>query len=487
MTTSAPYPHMSGSGFWCQDSQCNGFCNNLGGNRMDMLHNGEALNLAGEGHPRFSSQPFPQKSPTSSNQNPHEMISEALNSLTLKERDRLFNEIHGVDERAEELASMETAPFLLQQLQNFEVTLQQYKLSKQGDPILQALLLAEHMNPTFVQDPKLRLPFLRTRDWDVPKAVECFVRYFDLKNVLFGEAKLTKVLDIDDLDAEDLRLMKEGSVQVLTTRDRAGRPICVGINQGEGATSISLVRQMFVFGLTDEETQRRGWLYISIRLMRSNETTQQAASAIPLINRIISDMPIRYTAFHYCTPGEGPFYFRNNLLLELSLQLMSRHMRARVRVHRGSMTEWCYELLTFGVPVQLLPLTADFKIKTKNHLEFLDMRFRAAAVRRQSNFTIEPVLVPTNKDILLGKGKPIQLAIGNQRLSDYIDSLMEERQRGGTFGKAVLATMVVQHVHLSGGRFLSKDSGVWLPVSDDIALDKVGNMLRHRRSLVIKD
>ena len=88
-----------------------------------------------------------------------------------------------------------------------------------------ATMLAETINPQFVNDPAFRLKFLRAERYDPKLAVARVARYFDLKLKLFGESKLCKDITYEDLDREDIEGLKQGFLQILPQRDAAGRAI----------------------------------------------------------------------------------------------------------------------------------------------------------------------------------------------------------------------------------------------------------------------
>lgn len=141
-----------------------------------------------------------------------------------------------------------------------------------------------------------------------------------------------------------------------------------------------------------------------------------------------------------------------------------------------------YELMCFGIPHRLIPLTEDYKIKTKNHLEFLAMRKIAEQFDAdKNNEYIKMTDLPSNNDVLLGKGKPIQEFCGNQRLCARIDDHLGQYNMKSKSEKTALAADIVNKVRMSNGHFLSKESGIWTEVSDDVARDKVSHMFRHQR------
>jgi hypothetical protein len=139
--------------------------------------------------------------------------------------------------------------------------------------------------------------------------------------------------------------------------------------------------------------------------------------------------------------------------------------------------------MTYGIPHQLIPLTAEGKIKLKNHMDFIKMR-RAAEEYAQHG-EIETCDLPLASDILLKKGKPYQEFVGNRRLHAIVDEhlLLYHQLTISKQEKTELAAEIVKMVKGASGRFLSKDSGVWIEVSDDIAVEKVSHIFRARRSL----
>ena len=148
----------------------------------------------------------------------------------------------------------------------------------------------------------------------------------------------------------------------------------------------------------------------------------------------------------------------------------------------GSYTEWMYKLMCYGIPHNLIPLTSEYKLKIKNHLDYLEMRMIAENPMNGSDGSkIKMIDLPSNNDVLLGKGKPIQEYRGNQKLSLLVDTLVEQYDTKSKSEKTAMAAEIVHKVKASKGRFLSKDSGIWTEVSDDMARDKVSHMFRHQR------
>ena len=65
--------------------------------------------------------------------------------------------------------------------------------------------------------------FLRSCQFDVKFAALRMVGYFEKKAELFGVDKLAKDITLGDLEEPDRKALEAGGVQVLPSRDRAGR------------------------------------------------------------------------------------------------------------------------------------------------------------------------------------------------------------------------------------------------------------------------
>ena len=156
-------------------------------------------------------------------------------------------------------------------------------------------------------------------------------------------------------------------------------------------------------------------------------------------------------------------------------------------MYAGTQTEVKYELMTYGISANLLPVDADNKIKTKNHLEMIDMvRKREEYLKSNIDSEGKSTVIPNVKDVLFGKGETVQNKTGNVRLKNMVDELLPLYETVEREAKTELHKQVVKAVNESGGRFLSKDAGFWMEVSDDQAKTKVGTLFRNRRKAAQK-
>lgn len=180
---------------------------------------------------------FPQ-----STKNSKQLIEEAMHELSIAERERVYQDIVGVkyqngvpltacpNNQGEDTSSLE---FRQARLQDMKRELQRLRSGSSWSLQMAGIEMAERQNPAFVEDPEFRMRFLNCEYWDATKAAARFIRYFDLKLELFGEAKLTKVITLNDLEPEDLKSMKQGFTQLLPARDNNGRAVFFSIYNGQ--------------------------------------------------------------------------------------------------------------------------------------------------------------------------------------------------------------------------------------------------------------
>jgi hypothetical protein len=113
------------------------------------------------------------------------LIADALKNLSLKDRERVYHDVHGVADAIEETSDF--AANCLSQMQEQLIALREDTNSRLP---CQAIQLAEQQDEEFVNDPKLRVMFLRAEHFHAKRVAARMIRFFDLKLLLFGESKL---------------------------------------------------------------------------------------------------------------------------------------------------------------------------------------------------------------------------------------------------------------------------------------------------------
>lgn len=144
----------------------------------------------------------------------------------------------------------------------------------------------------------------------------------------------------------------------------------------------------------------------------------------------------------------------------------------------GSHTECQYKLLTYGVPVNVFPVTYEGDLKTTNHLKWLSRRFAKEEEMRNTG-TFSGVDLPAPKDVLLGRGKTVQDHSGNVIMRNKVASYMGEYKKAAKLEKGQVALKVVQDTNKEGGKFLKRGkNGWWVEVSEETAREKISMTFR---------
>lgn len=141
------------------------------------------------------------------------LAAKEMNELSLQERESIYEEIHGIPRVIEE------SPSVIHP--NLAALEKQLSMIAKKPAYDRALFLS----PKYVQDPKLRLAFVRAERFSCSKAARRMVDYFEMKLSLFGPEKLVKTISMDDLDEADKTILLEGSTYFLPEKDRSGRAI----------------------------------------------------------------------------------------------------------------------------------------------------------------------------------------------------------------------------------------------------------------------
>jgi hypothetical protein len=145
------------------------------------------------------------------------LLAKELNQLSMKEREEVYHDIHGVAEIIEE-----TPEFV-------EIKLKELELELAKIPIKKAYNQAKEKSPEFVTSIRNCLMFLRADRFDATEAAARMVRYYEEKLHLFGPERLARDLRMKDLKEEERSSLESGYVQLLPGRDRAGRAIIFGL------------------------------------------------------------------------------------------------------------------------------------------------------------------------------------------------------------------------------------------------------------------
>eukprot|EP00529_Nitzschia_sp_RCC80_P002194 CAMPEP_0113494020 /NCGR_PEP_ID=MMETSP0014_2-20120614/28893_1 /TAXON_ID=2857 /ORGANISM="Nitzschia sp." /LENGTH=897 /DNA_ID=CAMNT_0000387903 /DNA_START=253 /DNA_END=2946 /DNA_ORIENTATION=- /assembly_acc=CAM_ASM_000159 len=342
---------------------------------------------------------------------------------------------------------------------------------------------AVQTNYGYVTSAEFQLPFLRSNQWDVDSAAKQIIDYFDIKLQLFGPELLCKPkITLGDLSKEDRKQLDTGFFQFLPARDVAGRAIvCAFPPVGRQGPVTSLMRAFYYIIMSlieDVETQRNGMILMGVNVGPKRRVDREIVFNVHKVRRAL---PIRTVAIHYCYDD-----MRMIPMMTLGMLAMGAAGRVRFRPHYG---DWrkdiSYQLSTFGVPKDAVPITEDGEIKVKTFRSWVKSRkSQEDGQKLQQQSSEGTIVLPTRVDVLYGRGKPIQDHVGNLRYHALLEHYHSSYEDAKKFQKKKLAKRIVSIVHEYGGRFLKQDShgAGWVEVDETVACDKVSHAFRTRRT-----
>ena len=152
----------------------------------------------------------------------------------------------------------------------------------------------------------------------------------------------------------------------------------------------------------------------------------------------------------------------------------------------GSHQECAYHLLTFGIPISILPFDADGNLTNDEHLRRI-ARIKEIEEKRKSAEALAGKIVTANtNDVVLGRGKSFQNHPGNQKLSMIIEQNQTRYQLANRNDKTTISKDLVALVQNDmGGRFLQKDEqnpSFWTVASEQASRLKVAHGFRAGKS-----
>jgi hypothetical protein len=143
--------------------------------------------------------------------------------------------------------------------------------------------------------------------------------------------------------------------------------------------------------------------------------------------------------------------------------------------------ECFYALKTFGIDPESLAIDADGTVNHDVHDAWLEERRKTEQASASAAQNDTSILYPLANDVLLGRGRPFQEFPGNFRMTEIVDAHRDEYESVGKLQKTAISSNVVQLIKESkGGRFLKKDGGCWIEVTDDVARLKVSHGFRTK-------
>eukprot|EP00934_Nitzschia_sp_Nitz4_P003017 Nitzschia sp. Nitz4//scaffold9_size221794//175589//177369//NITZ4_001373-RA/size221794-snap-gene-0.190-mRNA-1//-1//CDS//3329561082//3007//frame0 len=439
--------------------------------------------------------------------------AQELQNMNAKQRESAMNDLHGVDEEWRDPPPEERKALL----QQFRESLEDRSLNKDLDR--SAYDKAYARDPKWVHRDEFLIMFLRSDNWDIPKATKRLFSNFVMKLKLFSPDLLCKDITQDDLDKDSLEALYCGWEQDLPLRDPAGRIVTIffpdlATNSLPIKAKLCRVYYSAMSRMHDDETQVKGrifvvWMARAIAMERSHSWE---------VVKMLKTVPKKIPATHFCIVGEKPSTIQSSIIALVCFGF-EKLLRLRSRYHCGTPQELKAILRSFGIPSSLLPIDESglktpfdgTRLARRREEERLEERLRALkasssiksveqpetkAVNAEKSGTLHTspshpassrVPAPGFHDILLGRGRLSQEHWGNMRFRQMIEEHQHQYEKASKVEKTVLAADLVSMVRSTQGRFLKEDGSMWVEVDDVTARKKVANCFRTMRHRKKKD
>ena len=369
------------------------------------------------------------------------LLSRELLKLSLSDRTAIHEEIHGV--RC--MAVNETPELINEALVEFQTELDRmpYDQKQAYEECRFRGVIYEDESHYALRDDNFRLRFLRAELFDATKAAVRFTKYLDVVNTYWGtDIVLKRLIRFSDFNKNETQMFRKGYFQVLPFRDRSGRRIVTFLG-GFGPDFDPEARTKTIFYLLDAlsrmdvEGQQKGVVLITegscwCPSTAGNEKRSSLSLSFPhpqeglfFTKLLFESVPCRFAAIHNCWPDRPAFRLIANLLTVYGVSGSTQ--RLRLKFHIGDELEMRYRLKSFGIPIELLPITETGTIKLTNHNYWMKTR-KQIEQGLDSNVTI--VECPGTNDVVFRQGTSSMENPGNVQCRDLILTLLEEKYRG---------------------------------------------------------
>mmetsp|Transcript_22713 Transcript_22713/g.48209 ORF Transcript_22713/g.48209 Transcript_22713/m.48209 type:complete len:481 (+) Transcript_22713:126-1568(+) len=387
------------------------------------------------------------------------LLSKELLELSLTDRNAIDEEIHGVVT----LAPKETPKLLEVSLRDLSSELDRIP---DDSPLKAAYIESQRLPTTYVNGRDFRLRFLRCELFDAKKAALRMTKFLDIAKELVGPEVLQRPIRISDFTKEETKLLRKGNVQLLPYRDRSGRPIFVwvgdfGLEKGTGRTRTKICLYMFYSISDDIESQRKGITYLC--WAGSNEIGGRLPKKadVDIISRMQLGIPLRTCSTHFCLPDKPYFH-----VIRTVFAMAHVVFRSRLKFHIGEEVELRYKLQSYGIPVELIPVTGTGNIKTVYFKQWLRLRKIMEETKGDEKYIATKFIeCPRSSDVIFRTGTSLTCHKGNSMFQSTIESKIKEHSAASQKGKMAITKEIIAEVKQNDGRFLQWDTrGWWMEV-----------------------
>ena len=274
----------------------------------------------------------------------------------------------------------------------------------------EALNMVLESAPDYVHDRSFMIRFLRAEKFDVYAAASRLCRHFEAKLELFGPDKLGRDITLDDLNEDDMAAFETGYIQVLNEQDHAHRHVVFFYKavssecykDRENIVSFLLVsyialRLWLHYAHPFPLLQLRAFFYMAWRLSEREDVQKLGITNVVYNNggfprqgmdyeksrriaHLFQSNPLKMNNFYVCV-DDKPWL----TVVETFAVMITRFLRVRLRMFRGTHHEVLDQLRAVGVPTGALPVNAQSELLVTTHLNWIRQQKKAEEELKQKN------------------------------------------------------------------------------------------------------
>lgn len=461
-------------------------------------------------------------------------MAEELLKMSFTDRNDINEEIHGV----KCLAIKETPKLIKNALRLFQTELERLPNTEKQAFLFIQKVRQHQCDPfyaAYAYNQHFRLRFLRCCLFKVHLAVRRFANYLNFIQTYWGDAYLAKPIQLSDLNATETKLLKQGEIQILPFRDRSGRRVIANLGDANDMEGFAFIKAWFyildVVSRDSLETQQNGVIslldggafknsksYTDFNLFSFAPETKNWIASLMKRGKTMTPLiaahhafPTRVVCVHFCWPYTPIVKKLLNFYLTQTDLIQSKDAPfelSRVKIHSGEETEMRYKVKSYGVPIELLPLTGTNVIKVNYHNQWIKTRKLVEGnqlkYQMQSNCGYIPeyecrfgnpnerpvtiVECPCSNDVVFRNGTQSNENPGNAMFRNFIRAYWEKRQAAVDFQQEEDSTDeddrrfrddLVRTIETQmGGRFLEWDKSrtVWIKMEDKAKIQRKVSM-----------
>eukprot|EP00526_Cylindrotheca_closterium_P004956 CAMPEP_0113640698 /NCGR_PEP_ID=MMETSP0017_2-20120614/21363_1 /TAXON_ID=2856 /ORGANISM="Cylindrotheca closterium" /LENGTH=623 /DNA_ID=CAMNT_0000551999 /DNA_START=33 /DNA_END=1901 /DNA_ORIENTATION=- /assembly_acc=CAM_ASM_000147 len=278
-----------------------------------------------------------------------DFLASEMNKLSVQERANALADVHCVGEELKETPEM-----IEKGLAEFQKAVEEAK-----NPVYE---MACQQNRSYVEDPTLRLQFLRANFYDVGTSVRKMMNVLQYKAKYFGHDMVARDITLDDLNEEEMELILSGLCHIQDGRDRSGRVVLYVFTHMLGrCRADTLIRAAYYVCLhiivPIPEVQTKGAVVVFYDLSNpGNQFPGPGLNFAMETMQVTTALPIRNSAMHFCLKPRKGGAALSDEILRVGVDNFSRHERVRTSLYFGSDLELRYHLRGRGIPTDTMPV-----------------------------------------------------------------------------------------------------------------------------------